>query len=84
MNSPRPRLSLRRFARRLVFVLAAFTTLVTLIYAVENWRGRRAWERYKAELISRGERLALSDYAAAPVPSDQNFAETPILRALAY
>src|SRR5207247_5110375 len=55
-----------------------------LFYVVENWRGRRAWENYKAELTSRGEHLNLTDYRVAPVPPDQNFAETPVLRAIAF
>jgi hypothetical protein len=70
--------------RRLVFVMAALLTLVALFYLVENWRGRRAWEKYKAELTSQGERLNQSDYALAPVPADQNFAETPVLQAIAH
>ncbi len=73
-----------RSVRRLVFVFAALVTMVGLFYLVENWRGRRAWENYRAELMTRGERLNLSAYAVAPVPAEQNFAETPVLRAMAY
>ena len=84
MKSGQTRFSLWRSVRRVVFVIAAFITLVTLFYVIENWRGRRAWEKYKAELTARGERLSLSDYVVKPVPADQNFAETPVLRAIAY
>lgn len=75
---------LSRAMRRAAFFVAAIITLVALFYVVENWRGRRAWEKYKAELIARGERLGLSDYAVAQFPAEQNFAETPVLKAIAY
>jgi hypothetical protein len=84
MKSEQTHFSLWRSVRRIVFVTAAFVTLITLFYAIENWRGRRAWEKYKAELTAHGERLSLSDYVVKPVPADQNFAETPVLRAIAY
>lgn len=84
MKSDQLRFSLWRAVRRSVFVIAALITLVTLFYVFENWRGRRAWEKYKAELTSRGERLSLSDYVVKPVLAEQNFAETPVLRAIAY
>jgi hypothetical protein len=84
MKSDQPCFSLWRAVRRIVFVIAALITLVVLFYVVENWRGRRAWEKYKAELTTQGERLSLSDYVVKPVPAEQNFAETPILRAIAY
>jgi hypothetical protein len=84
MRFAQPPFSLWGSVRRAVLVIVAIITLVTLFYVVENWRGRRAWEKYKAELTSQGERLNLSDYAVASVPADQNFAETPVLRAIAY
>jgi hypothetical protein len=84
MKSNPLRFSLWRAVRRIVFVIAALVTLVTLFYVFENWRGRRAWENYKAELTARGERLSLSDYVVKPVPADQNFAETPVLRAITF
>ncbi len=84
MKSDQFRFSLWRPVRRVFFVIAALITLVTLFYVFENWRGRRAWEKYKAELTSRGERLSLVDYVVKPVPAEQNFAETPVLRAIAF
>ena len=84
MKSDPRRFSLSRPVRRVVFVIAALITLVMLFYVIENWRGRRAWENYKAELTTQGERLSLFDYVVKPVPAEQNFAETPILRAIAY
>jgi len=85
MNTP-PSFSHRcwRAVRRLVFACATLVTLVTLFYVIENWRGRRAWERYKADLTARGERFDLPGYAAPAVPPEQNFAETPVLKAITY
>lgn len=73
-----------RGVRRLVFAGLTLVALVTLFYAVENGRGRYAWSRYKKEMVARGERLGVSDYKVAPVPSEQNFAETPALRSVIY
>ncbi|HEY0548816.1 MAG TPA: hypothetical protein VGF13_04385 [Verrucomicrobiae bacterium] len=84
MKSDQCRFSFWHPVRRIVFVIATLVTFITLFYVIENWRGRHAWEKYKAELTTQGERLSLSDYAVKPVPAEQNFAETPILRAIAY
>src|SRR4051812_46431455 len=73
-----------RAARRLVFVLVALLGLVTIFYVVENWRGHRAWTKHKAELTAQGERLGAPDYATAPVPAEENFTQTPVLRAITY
>ena len=63
---------------RPVFTLGSMITLVALFYAVENWRGRRAWQHFKREGESRGERFDLSALIPPPVPNDQNFFETPL------
>jgi hypothetical protein len=64
-------------ARRFL-VLGAFITLIALVYAVENWRGRRAWQDFKREREAKGERFELAAYVPPPVPADQNFFETPL------
>jgi hypothetical protein len=84
MKSDQPRFSFWRPVRRIVFVIATLVTFITLFYVIENWRGRHAWENYKEKLKTQGERLSLSHYVVKPVPAEQNFAETPILRAIAY
>src|SRR5436190_9101660 len=84
MNPDRPRFSLWRAVRRVVFVIVTVITLITLFYVIENWRGRLAWENYKAELTARGEVLGVSDNVAKPIPAEQNFAETPVLRAIVF
>jgi hypothetical protein len=52
------------------------------VVAFENYRGRKAWDRYHAEAESRGERLDLKWFLPASVPDDQNFATTPLLAPL--
>jgi hypothetical protein len=73
-----------RVVRRIVIVSATLGAFVTMFYLFENWRGHYAWKHLKAELAARGERLKPSDYTAASVPAEQNFAETPVLRAITY
>ena len=74
----------RRMIRRYIFCLACLATLLALFYAEENWRGQRAWENYKAELIASGERLNWKDYLPARVPDEENFVRTPFLQAAGF
>ena len=69
-----------RGLRCLLILLAWFVTLVALFHGEENWRGRRAWDQYRRTLEAKGEPL---DYAALipkPVPDEQNFAATPVIK----
>lgn len=68
----------RRNLKRTCFALACLITLVALFYAVENFRGKRAWDRCKAELEARGEKLSLNELVPPAVPDEQNFAMQPI------
>ena len=64
-------------ARRFL-VLGCVVTLVALFYAVEDWRGRRAWQSFKREQEAKGERFDLASFIPPPVPNDQNFFDTPL------
>ncbi len=64
-------------ARRLLLAAAAVFTLVAVIYTVENWRGKRAWENCRRELEAKGEVLDWAAYIPAPVPDDQNIFKAP-------
>ena len=66
-----------RNVRRFLFVAACFATLTAIFYAEENRRGKRAWEKCKRELESKGEVLDWSAYIPAPVPDDQNVFKAP-------
>ena len=68
--------------RASIFIIVCLLTLAFLIVAEENWRGKRAWEDYKREAEARGEKLSSAAFIPPPVPDDQNFAMTPLLRPL--
>jgi hypothetical protein len=61
-----------------VFVVS----LVALFYAVELWRGKRAWASVVREANLRGEKLELTALVPPPVPDEQNFARTPFFTPL--
>jgi hypothetical protein len=86
-----PKLSVFRFARwlfswrmvrRYLFCLACLATLVAVFFAVENWRGARAWNQFRREWEAKGERLDIASVIPARVPDEQNFAMTPLLAPL--
>jgi hypothetical protein len=66
-----------RWPRRILITLAVLATLIALLYAEEDWRGKRAWDNCKRELAAKGVDLNWSDYIPAPVPDDQNFFKSP-------
>ncbi len=70
--------------RRWVFIVTALATLVVLFYTVENWRGKRAWEKYKREMQAKGELLDWRSCLPPRVPDEQNFIKTPFLDAVGY
>ena len=69
-----------RTIRRCLFALACLATLLALFYAEENWRGRRAWNKYRQELETRGEQLDYRTFIPKPVADEQNFAATPLVK----
>jgi tetratricopeptide (TPR) repeat protein len=68
--------------RRFLIGVAGFITLIFLAYAVENWRGKHAWETHKQQWEAEGEKFSIAQLAPPPVPDDQNFAMTPLLKPL--
>jgi hypothetical protein len=69
-----------RTIRRCLFALACLLTLIALFYAEENWRGRRAWNKYRHELEARGAQFDYRAFIPKPVPDEQNFAATPLVK----
>ena len=69
-----------RILKRCLLVFLFLAALVPLFYAEENWRGHRAWENYKRELESKGEKLDFASYIPALVPDEQNFAFAPVVQ----
>jgi hypothetical protein len=75
-------LSRRRYVSPFLFSLAWLITFAVLFYAEENWRGKRAWEKYRSDLIARGEMLEWKANVPPSVPDEENFARTPLLKAI--
>src|SRR5262245_16320295 len=72
----------RRFIKFAFFGIVALILLALLVVVIENWRGRRAWEKYRAEWEAKGEQFDLAAFVPKPVPPEQNFAATPLLAPL--
>jgi hypothetical protein len=73
-----PLFSLQRL-RCGLFGLACLATLIALFYAEEDLRGKHAWENYMRQSKAKGTDLDWRAYIP-PVPDDQNFAMTPLLK----
>jgi hypothetical protein len=69
-----------RGARCILISLTWLVTLAALFHAEENWRGRRAWDRYRRGLEAQGARLDYKAFIPKPVPDEQNFAATPVIK----
>ena len=65
--------------KRLLFGAACLATLIALFYAEEDWRGWRAWNKFKHEWEAKGEHFDFASTVPPPVPEDQNFALTPVV-----
>jgi hypothetical protein len=62
--------------------LLSLVTIVGIFYLEELWRGKRAWQSYKAQMARQGIKLDFEDYLPPKVPDDQNFTMTPFLAPL--
>lgn len=71
-----------RIVRRALLTLVALITLLVLVVTEENYRGKRAWQRYKSEQVALGEQLDLKSFIPPPIPDDRNLAMTPLLKPL--
>jgi hypothetical protein len=68
-----------RNARRVLLAVASLVTLLALIRTEEDWRGKRAWVKFKREQEALGLRFDVASVAPPPVPDEQNFAMSPIV-----
>lgn len=87
-STPRERSTFLRFLswllrgstlRTVALGAAWIATVVALLYALENWRARRAWNQYHQTFAARGLQSDLNAYIPPPIPDDQNLAATPLI-----
>jgi hypothetical protein len=57
---------------RWVILIVGLVLILVVLYAEENFRGKRAWEQYRREISKRGELIDWQSFIPAPVPDDQN------------
>jgi len=67
-----------RILRRILIGLAVLATLIAILYAEEDWRGKRAWENYKREWEAKDEKFDWQAFVPPSVPDDQNFFTAPV------
>jgi hypothetical protein len=80
-SPPKPPEGVREWLHswRYLFLVIGLAGLVLLFYQEENWRGSRAWEKYKQQMIAKGERFDPAAFIPPRVADDDNFAMTPAL-----
>ncbi len=70
---------MKAFFRRAFWTFGVLAALMVVFHTIENWRGRRAWEAWKATQSARGVSYAWSDILPPAVSDAENFAKAPIL-----
>lgn len=70
----------RRWWKALGFTAVGLVTVTALFFAVENWRGARAWKKVRDELRAKGEPLSFAELVPPMPLEDENFAMTPFFR----
>ncbi len=66
--------------RRLLIIATGALAILVLFYALENWRGERAWNAYKTALEAKGEHLDFDAFIPPPVPDEQNMLVAPVAK----
>ena len=70
---------LRKILRRSLKVCLGFAVLWFLVHLVENWRGKHAWESWKAEQVAKGAHYQVEDLVPPPLPDADNFAKAAVV-----
>src|SRR5258708_1662028 len=66
---------------RWMLACAGLVGIVALLFAEENWRGKRAWQQCRRALEAKGQTLDWGAYVPVPVPPDDNFFDAPNMAA---
>ena len=74
--------NIKKLLKRTGWTLACLLTLTVLVYAIENWRGARAWKEARKQMEAEGEVFDYQGLIPAPVPAADNFAATPLIESL--
>ena len=66
-----------RVARRALITVAILATLIAAIYSFENWRGQRAWDKCRRDLIAAGYEMDWNKLIPPSIPDEQNIFKAP-------
>ena len=66
----------------LLVIIISLPVLFILGTTVENIRGRWAWKAFQEEWAAKGEKFDYRQWIPAPIPSEKNFAHSPLLKPL--
>lgn len=61
--------------RHKFLVAASILTLIAMFYAIENWRGRNAWNSFQRQWEAQGVQFAVEKIIPAPIPAAENMFE---------
>ena len=68
-----------RCVRRWTWAIAVVVTVMFLARAIEGFRAARAWQETEARLKQRGEPLTHAELVGPAIPTNQNFAQHPLM-----
>ena len=66
----------------LLVIIISLPVLFILGTTVENIRGQWAWKAFQKEWEAKGEKFDYRQWIPAPIPSEKNFAHSPLLKPL--
>ncbi|HJU82745.1 MAG TPA: hypothetical protein VJ600_00900 [Holophagaceae bacterium] len=72
---------MRPWLRGLLATFGVFLVAALALIGTENWRGRRAWEAWKASREAMGDSYSWASLMPAPVPDGDNYAKVPAIEA---
>ncbi|MEM7014489.1 MAG: hypothetical protein AAF585_23760 [Verrucomicrobiota bacterium] len=70
--------------RIIIWIALSITGLFVLLFAIENWRGAKAWQATHDRLVANNITLDLAELAPKPTPDETNFYTTPLLSGIEF